>query len=72
MADWQEELKVERSKQTRHDHCQQYQAYIDSVEGMDSAATEQVGKMQGKAFKRLGSENNALSNLFSSFLQKNN
>jgi len=70
MADWLEELKIQRSKQTQHDPYQQYQAHMQEMDKLDGAgAIESVGKMQGKKFKKIASENIIL-NIFNQIIKR--
>jgi hypothetical protein len=54
MVDWLEELKIQRSKQKRHDHYQQYQTHLEEMDKLEGAEKrEAIGEMLGKKFKKI-------------------
>lgn len=62
MSRIEEELKLERSRQTLHSHYQHYQAYIDQLD--TESFTDHFGEMQGKKFKRLTPTDTRIQALF--------
>jgi hypothetical protein len=61
MSRIEEELKLEKIHQARNNRYQEYQAYLENFE--KESASDNVGEMRGKQFKKLSSET-GLSFLF--------